>query len=162
MTRRADANSRGFFAIGIEHNKCAANIGTLWRSAMSYDAAFVFTVGRRYQQQSSDTTVTWRHIPLFAFETLDDLIQHLPYSCPLVGVEIGCGAKPIAAYHHRERAAYLLGAEDRGLSADALSRCHELVELPGRFCLNVSVAGSLVMFDRHQKRTHDRLLKESA
>ena len=63
MTRKADRRSRGYFGIGVERPKTPANIGTLWRSATCFDASFIFTIGRRFPEQSSDTTKTWRHIP---------------------------------------------------------------------------------------------------
>lgn len=139
---------RGYFAIGIEHTKTEINVGTLWRTAGIFEAAFVFTVGKRYRQQSSDTRKTWRHTPLFHFETLDDLMRHLPFESRLVGVEMEENAEDLALYEHPERAIYLLGAEDVGLSKEALSCCHDLVRLPGTHSLNVSVAGSIVLYDR--------------
>jgi tRNA G18 (ribose-2'-O)-methylase SpoU len=58
---------------------------------------------------------------------------------------------PIADFKHPERCIYLLGAEDSGLTKEAINKCHEIIILPGTFCLNVSVAGSIVLFDRIQK-----------
>lgn len=143
--------TRGYFGIGIEHTKNPMNVGTLWRSASLLGAAFMFTVGRRYQRQSSDTLKAWKHIPLFHYATMDQLFAALPFSCPLVGVELEDRAVPLADFAHPERAIYLLGAEDNGLTPDAIKRCHSLVQLPGRFSMNVSVAGSIVMYDRHAK-----------
>ena len=37
-------SQRGFYAIGIEKTKTKENIGTLWRSAQAFDAAFIFTL----------------------------------------------------------------------------------------------------------------------
>jgi tRNA G18 (ribose-2'-O)-methylase SpoU len=144
--------SRGFFAIGIEHTKTPQNIGTLWRSANLYGAAFVFTVGARYSRQSSDTMATPRHIPLLHFTSIADLIEHLPHSCPLVGIEQGGTA--LADFVHPERACYLLGAEDHGLTNAATERAHHLVEIETLRpqSLNVSVAGSIVLHDRHVSR----------
>lgn len=145
---------RGFFAIGIFHNRTPANIGTLWRSAHMYDAAFVFTVGARYRPQASDTPKTPRHKPLFHYRDLDDLVEHLPHGCPLVGIELDPRATLLGGYDHPDRACYLLGAEDHGLSVDARDRCHDLVQIEGPKpqSLNVAVAGSLVMHDRWMTR----------
>jgi tRNA G18 (ribose-2'-O)-methylase SpoU len=143
--------SRGFFAIGIEHGKTVANLGTLWRSANLFGAAFIFTVGARYRHQSSDTLKTPRHIPLVHYASVADLVEHLPHSCPLVGVELDPKAQTIGDYAHPERACYLLGAEDHGLTKAGIAACHQLVQLPGRFSMNVAVAGSIVMFDRQAK-----------
>lgn len=145
--------SRGYFAIGVYHGKTEANIGTLWRSAHLYGAAFVFTVGARYQRQASDTPKTSLHTPLFHFATVDDLIEHLPWSCPLIGVELDSRAQQVSRYSHPERCAYLLGAEDHGLPATTLDRCHAVltVETLMPQSMNVAVAGSIVLHDRHVK-----------
>lgn len=146
--------NRGYFAIGIQHNRTPANIGTLWRSAHMYDAAFVYTIGARYSPQASDTPKTIRHKPLFHFRDLDDLLDHLPHGCPLVGIELDPRASMLGEFTHPERACYLLGAEDHGLTAEAANRCHSLVQIEGPKpqSLNVSVAGSLVMHHRWMSR----------
>lgn len=141
-------SDRGFFAIGIEHTKTEHNVGTLWRTASIFGAAFCFTVGRRYQRQNSDTLKSWKHCPLFHFATIDDLKAHLPFSSLLVGVELDERAQPLDAFAHQERSVYLLGAEDHGLTKEAVTKCHRLVKLPGSTSLNVSVAGSIVLYDR--------------
>lgn len=154
MTRRdQDRKQRGFFAIGVYHPKTPANIGTLLRSAYLYDAAYVFTIGRRYRHQSSDTTHTARHIPLFHYDTVDDAIRHLPDSCPLIGVELDPRGQRLDGYRHPPRAAYLLGAEDHGLPPHVVDRCHELIEIPTPQpqSMNVAAAGSIVLYDRHSK-----------
>lgn len=145
--------SRGYFAVGVYHPKTEANIGTLMRTAYLYDAAFVFTVGRRYSKQASDTPYTSRHVPLFHFASIDDLINHLPSGCPLVGVELDPRGVQVQDYKHPERAAYLLGAEDHGLPQHVVDRCHSLVEIPSvqPQSMNVAVAGSIVVYDRHAK-----------
>jgi tRNA G18 (ribose-2'-O)-methylase SpoU len=146
--------TRGFFGIGIWHAKHEVNIGTLWRSATLYDAAFVFTVGARYKAQASDTCKTRLHTPLYHYTDVDDLIEHLPYSCPLVGVELDPRAKSLTGYRHPERAVYLLGAEDHGLPPGVVDRCHDLVVIPTvrGFSHNVAVAGAITLHDRHTKQ----------
>lgn len=145
--------TRGYFAVGICGGKTPENLGTLWRSASLYGAAFVFTVGKRYTAQASDTPNTPRHTPLFHFDDVEDLVAHLPFGCPLVGVEMADRARPLGRYGHPKRAAYLLGAEDTGLSAAQMLRCHDLVQIETvqPYSLNVAVAGSLVLHDRHVK-----------
>lgn len=155
MTRRAFIRlNRGFAAIGIAGGKTPQNLGTLWRAAALYETAFVFTVGKRYPPtQACDTTKTWAHTPLFHFVDLDDLVAHLPESTPLIGVELTDDAIPLDRYPHPVRACYLLGAEDRGLSSAQLARCHQTVQIETAlpYSMNVSVAGSLILYDRHIK-----------
>lgn len=146
-------SNRGFFAIGIYHTKDAKNVGSLWRAALLFNAALVFTVGKRYERQASDTSRTSNHIPLIHFSDMDDLVSHLPHSCPLVGVEMSPMATPLHRYSHPPRAAYLLGAEDHGLPLAVQNRCHSLVtiESPMRWSMNVACAGSILMYDRFMK-----------
>lgn len=143
--------SRGFFEIGIFHGKTPMNMGTLWRSAYQMGAAGIFTVGARYKRQASDTYKTNRHIPHREYLDIDALIASLPYSCPLVAVEMG--GECLTTFKHPERAVYLLGAEDHGIPAAQLAKCHHIVSLPAVRLpsYNVAVAGSLVMYDRQTK-----------
>lgn len=143
---------RGFFGIGIEHTKTEMNIGTLWRSAHIMGASFIFTIGRRYKRESSDTMKTWRTIPLYHYLTFNDFKIAMPYDCLLIGIELNEKAIPILNLVHPERCIYLLGAEDHGLTQEAIKSCQKLVQLPGEYCMNVAVAGSIIMFDRIQKQ----------
>lgn len=145
---------RGYFGVGVYHGKTEANIGTLLRSANLYGAAFVFTVGRRYKAQASDTMRTPYHVPLFEFDTLDSLVYGLPWGCRLVGVELDPRAEVLSSYRHPEQACYLLGAEDHGLPTRVTDRCHALVQIetPKPQSLNVAVAGSLVLHHRYVSR----------
>lgn len=143
---------RDYFGIGIERSKFEVNIGTLWRSAYNMGASFIFTIGKRYELQHSDTTQSWRHIPLYNYRTIQDLKDHLPYQCPIVGIELLEQAKPLETFSHPPRAAYLLGPEDGSLSRAAIEACHYIVRIGSTHCLNVAVAGSVVMYDRNQKR----------
>jgi tRNA G18 (ribose-2'-O)-methylase SpoU len=145
--------SRGYFAVGIYRTKTEANVGTLWRSAHLYGAAFVFTVGRRYKHQASDTPKTIQHTPLFHFDDVTDLLDHLPHSAPLVGVELDPRATLLTEYQHRERAVYLLGAEDDGLPPSIVDLCHDVVQIPSLRpqSMNVATAGTVLLYDRHTK-----------
>jgi len=136
----------GYFEIGIYHTKNEINVGTLWRSAYQLGASGIFTIGRRYQKQASDTGKAWNSIPLRHYETIDDLI--IPYDCQLIGIEMG--GDDLHNVKHPKRAMYLLGAEDYGLSEEITRRCHRVlsIEAVRQNCYNVSVAGSIVMYDR--------------
>lgn len=145
--------TRGYFGIGIYHTKTAANVGTLWRSASLYGAAFVFTIGRRYQKQCSDTMQTPRHTPLYHFADADDFYAHLPYDARLIAVELTDNAHALPNFCHPERAVYLLGAEDSGLPKDLLEKAWATVQIPTMMpqSMNVATAGTVVMYDRFVK-----------
>ena len=143
--------SKGFFGIGIMNNVNGLNIGTLWRSAYILGASYIFTVDKKYKKQLSDVTKTWKKIPLYHYKTFDELYENLPASTRLIAAELTDDAVPVAEFEHPERACYLLGNEQSGLSQTVLERCHGVVSLPGEFSLNVAVAGSILMYDRVSK-----------
>lgn len=143
--------AEGFFGVGILNSESESNIGTLWRSAYILGASFVFTIDQKYRKQSTDVTRAWTKIPLYHYATFEDFKEHLPYSTQLVGVEMTPQAVPVSSFTHPSRAVYLLGCESIGLPERILSECHSVISLPGHFSLNVAVAGSLVLYDRHTK-----------
>ena len=141
----------GFFGIGCLNMKTSQNYGTLFRTAQVFNADFIFLIGTRFKKQASDTMKSWRHMPLFEYENFDDFNKHRPYDCKLIGIELIESATPIKEFKHPKQACYLLGAEDNGLTKEALKACQEIIYLPGERSLNVSVAGSIVLFDRINK-----------
>lgn len=151
MTKRSSRKGRGYFGIGVERSKTPANVGTLWRSAFSLGASFIFTIGRRYPNQASDVSQSWRHIPLLEYADVADFREHIPYDCQTIGVELTEDAEPLESFLHPQRAVYLLGPEDGSLSTEALALCQKVVKFESHYCLNVAVAGSIVMYDRQTK-----------
>ncbi|MCH2058957.1 MAG: RNA methyltransferase [Thalassotalea sp.] len=141
----------GFFGIGIVNNADELNIGTLWRSAYIMGASFIFTVDRKYKRQTSDVVNAWQKVPLYHYDDIEGLLANLPYDTQLIGVELDESAKAIETFEHPHRCIYLLGNEQHGLPRQALDKCHQLVQLPGNYSLNVSIAGSIVMYDRTAK-----------
>jgi len=132
--------------------KAEVNYGTLFRSAFAFGADFVFLIGRRFKRQSSDTTQSHRHLPLFEYPTIDDFIEHTPYDCQLVGVEICERAINLKIVTHPERAIYILGPEDGSLPQSLINKCQIVTQIPTQYCLNVAVAGSIILYDRISKR----------
>jgi len=63
-------------------------------------------------------------------------------------VEIAEDAIELPSFRHPRQAAYILGAEREGLSAEMQSRCDYIVKIPMRFSVNLGVAGALIMYDR--------------
>jgi tRNA G18 (ribose-2'-O)-methylase SpoU len=140
--------SRGYFGIGVQGCKTETNYGTLYRTAQVLGASFLFLIGKRFKKQSSDSMASWKHIPVYSYDTFKDFYSNLPYDCRLVAVELVDYATPLEKFTHPERACYLLGAEDNGLPPEALKQCHSLIKLRGERSLNVAVAGSIVLYHR--------------
>jgi tRNA G18 (ribose-2'-O)-methylase SpoU len=140
---------KGYFGIGVEGVSKAMNVGTLFRTAHAFDAAFVFTVRAQYNRREGgqvDTSDTPRSVPTYHFAGLEDF--RLPLGCRLVGIEITDDAIELPSFRHPRQAAYILGSEREGLSADLQSRCDYVVKIPTRFSVNLGVAGALIMYVR--------------
>lgn len=142
---------QGFFGIGIQNGKTPENLGVLWRSAQNMGASFIFTIGNRYAKQACDTHKAVGAMPYFHYDTFDDFFKNLPKGAVLVGVELDEKAVQLETFTHPRRCVYLLGAEDHGLSKTAIEKSHYLVKFKSELSLNVSVAGSIIMYDRQSK-----------
>ena len=140
--------SRGYFAIGAERISKQLNLGNMVRSAHAFGASFVFTVGAHYKalEAKSDTSKAPQHVPLYHWDTADDMA--LPEACRLVGVELTADAVELPSFRHPLQAAYILGPERGELSAEILQVCDHVVKIPTAFCINVAMAGAIVMYDR--------------
>jgi tRNA G18 (ribose-2'-O)-methylase SpoU len=137
-----------YFEIGVYNARNQVNIGTLWRSAYQLGAAGIFTIGRPYHRQPSDTAQAMYHIPMRHFVTFDDFLAARPVGALLVGIEMG--GIPLSAFQHPRRAVYLLGSEDSGLPERILAGCNAVVSLDAvnRPSFNLAVTGSIVMYHR--------------
>ncbi len=142
--------ARGFFAIGAERISKSLNVGNLMRSAHGFGASFTFTIGAHYRghEAFADTSRSARHLPHYDWANLDALV--LPQGCQLVGVELLDEAVDLPSFRHPPRAAYVLGPELGSLSPELIQRCDHVVKIPTRFCVNVAMAGAIVMYDRYR------------
>lgn len=140
---------RGYFAIGIERLSKAGNAGNLMRSAHAFGASFFFLVdpatGLR-EMRKTDTSAAADHLPLYLYDNA--AVMDLPQGCHLVGVELIDAAIPLPSFRHPTRAAYVLGPERGSLTPEMQARCAFIVQIPMKFCINVGVAGAIIMYDR--------------
>ena len=142
-------SARGFFGIGVEGISKPMNLGSLLRTAHAFGASFVFTVDAACPTdavQRSDTADTPMGVPMYTFA--DAHAMTLPRGCTLVGVERLDEAVELPSFRHPHRAAYVLGPERGSLSPGLVERCDFVVKIPTKFCINVGLAGALVMYDR--------------
>jgi len=140
---------RGYFGIGSERISKAMNLGAVLRTGHAFGASFAFTVSAHHRAldiDRADTSKSGAHLPLYEWETIEDLL--LPKSCVLVGVELDETSVDLPSFRHPLNAAYILGPEKGDLSQEARVRCTHLVKIPTSFCVNLSVAAALVMYDR--------------
>ena len=148
MPRPMNHPVRGFFAIGAERMSKSLNLGNLMRSAHAFGASFTFTIGATYNalEAAADTSKGAQHLPHYNWLEIGDMA--LPEGCRLVGVELTDDAVDLPSFRHPLRAAYVLGPERGSLSPELIARCDWVVKIPTAFCINVAMAGAVVMYDR--------------
>ena len=143
--------TRGYFGIGVEGVSKQANVGSLFRSAHAFGASFVFTVAADYTRKTgglADTSDAIGQVPFYAFPDLASVA--LPRGCKLVGVELVDDAIELPSFRHPPQAAYVLGRERGSLTPEMLAQCDFVIKIPTRFCVNLGIAGAIVMYDRLQ------------
>jgi tRNA G18 (ribose-2'-O)-methylase SpoU len=139
---------RGYFGIGAEGISKPLNVGNLVRSAHAFGASFLFLVDAHQTIETAyaDTSEAERQVPLYRFDSVDALL--LPRGCTLIGVELLDEAADLPSFRHPLNAAYVFGPERGSLSVPMVGRCDHVVKIPTRFCINLAVAGAIVMYDR--------------
>jgi tRNA G18 (ribose-2'-O)-methylase SpoU len=140
---------RGYFGIGVEQISKEYNAGNLIRSAHAFGASFFFTINSEldlHKLRMSDTADSFDHLPYHQYKTIGDM--ELPKGCALVGVELIDDSIDLPSFRHPVRAAYVLGPEMGSLSPALVAKCDHVIKIPMKFCVNVGVAGAIVMYDR--------------
>ena len=140
---------RGYFGIGAEEISKPMNLGALMRTAHAFGASFFFTLNAAPKVRDayrSDTSRSFDHVPYYPYDSIEEM--RLPKGCALVGVELLDDAVDLPVFRHPPAAAYVLGRERGNLSPETVARCAHVVKIPTKFCLNVGLAGALVMYDR--------------
>jgi tRNA G18 (ribose-2'-O)-methylase SpoU len=140
--------ARGYFGIGAERTSKALNLGNLMRSAHGFGASFTFTIGATYAalEARADTSKGALHLPHYNWASHAELA--LPMGCRLVGVELLDAAIDLPSFQHPRSAAYVLGPERGSLSPELIARCDYVVRIPTSFCIDLAMAGAIVMYDR--------------
>ena len=142
-------NKRGYFGIGVEGITKPGNLGNMVRSAHAFGASFFFTVAPNIdikQVRTTDTSKAWENLPFFEYNSLDTF--QLPKKCALVAVEFCEDSIELPSFRHPQAAAYILGPEMGNVSPAMMSRADHVIKIPMQFCINVGVAGAIVMYDR--------------
>jgi len=140
---------RGYFGIGVEGISKAYNLGAVLRTANAFGASFAFTIDafhRTKEVKRTDTSNSETHMPFYEWEGLDDFV--LPKGCDLVGVELTDQSIDLPSFRHPLNCAYVLGPEMGSLSPELQARCSHIVKIPTKFCINVSLAAALTLYDR--------------
>lgn len=140
---------RGYFGIGVEGISKAHNLGAVLRTAHAFGASFSFSIGAHHKAldvKQTDTSRSYSHLPFYEWEGVTDFV--LPKGCQMVGVELTEDSIDLPSFRHPLNCAYVLGPEMGSLSPDMQERCAYIVKIPTKFCINVSLAAALTLYDR--------------
>ncbi|MGD2134443.1 MAG: RNA methyltransferase [Maricaulaceae bacterium] len=140
---------RGYFAVGAEEISKPMNLGAILRTTHAFGASFVFTLNAHHKVRDvlrADTSKTHEHMPVYDWAGLDEMA--LPKGCALVGIELTDDAVDLPTFRHPKAAAYVFGRERGSISPALLERCAHVVRIPTKFCVNVSVAVAITLYDR--------------
>ena len=155
---------RGFFGVGVEGSHKIMNAGNLLRTTHAFGGSFFFFIRPAFNRQeleNSDTARSITGMPVYQFDSANDMV--LPRGCKLVGVELTDDAVDLPLFRHPHCAAYVLGPEMGSLSPEMQARCDYIVKIPMKFCVNVGVAGAIVLYDRliNNNRQYERALSNA-
>lgn len=116
-------------------------------------ASGIFTIGARYpKKHATDTMNTPKHIPLREFDDFDTFRKSMPRDTTLIAIELNETSENLTTFKHPERAIYLLGAGDTGITIEIQRLCDRTLKVPfEKNSLNVAVCGSIVIYDRYLK-----------
>ena len=144
---------RGFVGIGAYMPKAKVNMGTLIRSADCFDVSFAYSIGSRMNIRTASMKKE-RHFPLFHYSDFEIFRKSIPTNAVLVCVELSDNARNIHTFTPPERVVYLLGPEDGNIPSSILNheQVKETLYIPTKHCLNIAVAGSIVLYHHFYRR----------
>lgn len=147
---------RGYACIGLDNPKSAVNVGSVFRAANCYGAAFVAISGYRAIKNlgriPSDTPRMGRHKPVLRVDNLKDVT---PFDCVPVAVDLIRNAKSLITYNHPQRAFYIFGAEDATLGNRITEWCRDIIYIPTNGCMNLAATVNIILYDRMAKGIKD-------
>jgi len=137
---------RGYVCVGLLNPKSPLNVGSALRICGNFGVQMLAISGKRfakYKPQCTDTMAQYRHMPLLEAEDMQAL---LPYDCVPIAVELG--GDNICTFTHPERAFYIFGPEDGGVSKAVQRWCARTITVPTDRCMNLAVSIGVVLYDR--------------
>lgn len=138
--------------IALHYAKHADNLANIIRCCSAYGINRVDVSGPRMVSALKESRHrVFRHKDYKSVEiNLIDQLEFYEEYTP-VAVEIVTGAQLLPHYRHPPKAMYIFGPEDGSVPSAILRKCHDVVQIPMKHCINLSHAVSTVLYDREQK-----------
>lgn len=88
--------------------------------SIMFDPPFVIA-GETYKDNDKGSSIIAKRFE--GYKDFTDFNEHRPYDCKLIGIELIPSATPLKEFKHPKQSCYLLGAEDNGLTKEAIEHC---------------------------------------
>lgn len=140
--------------ITLHQAKHADNLANVVRVCSAYGLNTVMVTGPRMPRALKDNRHrVFRHpqyasVEIKLTEEIDYPVDYIP-----VAIEIVENAQLLPYFDHPEKAHYIFGPEDGHIPSQILRKCHAVVQIPMKHCINLSHAVSTVLYDRLMKET---------
>lgn len=141
-------------AVVLHNPKFTHNVGAALRACAAFGADTLCWTGSRCNLEGGERLPReermkgYKHVETLQNERPFDLFPELTP----VAVEVREASESLTTFQHPENAMYVFGPEDGSLPQSYLCHCHRFVHIPSHFCLNLSAAVNVVLYDRRLKR----------
>lgn len=150
-------NIRGQAAVLLANPKYPRNVGAVLRSCSAYGVTDLRYNGARMDKALAELSRLPREERMRGYHKVKwgyaekpfDEFMDLGYTP--IAIEVRENAEMLQSFDHPEKALYVFGPEDGGLTGVTLRHCHRFVAIPTLHCLNLATAVSTVLYDRHVK-----------
>lgn len=147
-------------SIALINPKFVYNVAAALRAAACFGADDLTYTGKRVDLSKMVRTPRefrmkdYKEVKLHHIE--DAYLQKQEWVVP-VAIEIVPGAQNLAGFEHPDNALYIFGPEDGSLPQKYRRMCHSFVYIPTRFCMNLSSAVYVTLYDRLVKQGADHV-----
>lgn len=140
--------------IGLHIPKNAANLANIRRVVSCYGGGEIIVTGNRIQMEARNPRPLrdrrYDDAPITFTRNYD---MPFPEGYMPIAIEVNGSENLVFSDHHLiEKPFYILGPEDGSIPPQILRKCHRVIAIPTVHCLNLGIAVSTILFDRHAKR----------
>jgi tRNA(Leu) C34 or U34 (ribose-2'-O)-methylase TrmL len=143
-------------SIILSNPKYAHNVGHIVRAASCFGIKQVWYTGERVRLDIEKEGRLPREERMKGYKSVDLVNFDYPFDqfndVTPVAIELRPNAENLLEFEHPENAVYVFGPEDGSIRQIERKHCHRFVYIPTHFCVNLSAAVYMVLWDRKTKR----------